>query len=389
MWRCVWVALMVVFTPLGARDGDSKWQAWVRSANKLILIDSGGIVTRVAVLPLDDRQKEIRETVFSHDGRYVLYTTANPRDYRIPKQVLIYDVWHNKVLVKENLNVFGIQLNDSNDTAAYVYRLAKNQYRMEVISLPEAHLVLSKDIDLNSFNTDFSPDDGVTSVVSYFRYDQIMLSINDSRESYNILWTQNCCNKDKAVGISKDVIERWSSTGELLIKLDDNKSPGVRDKNGFYNTLQIYDPKIDSRQIVYNGDVNFSTQARFVQNGERVILRFSTVVAGTSRGHKNGYPVVQDRWLLVDREGHTIDSWTLQLNRSVWDIYAIPNGFIYTLGQNSLNQYPVKLPVIYEMDTRTGFGESRIIWSFPFAKIDSLRGDYNTFRIVWVGNTGQ
>ena len=102
MWRCVWVALMVVFTPLGARDGDSKWQAWVMSANKLILIDSGGIVTKVAVLPRDDRQKEIRETVFSHDGRYVLYTTANPRDYRIPKQVLIYDVWHNKVLVKEN-----------------------------------------------------------------------------------------------------------------------------------------------------------------------------------------------------------------------------------------------------------------------------------------------
>ncbi|MBA3873730.1 MAG: hypothetical protein H0X30_31745, partial [Anaerolineae bacterium] len=133
----------------------------------------------------------------------------------------------------------------------------------------------------------------------------------------------------------------------------------------------------------------FSTQARFVQNGKRVILRFSSVVAGTARGHKNGYPVMQDSWLLVNREGHTIDKWTLQLSRRVWDIYATPNGFIYTLALNSLNQYSVKFPVIYEMDTRTGFSESRIIWSFPFAKIDTLRGDFNTFRIAWVGNTGQ
>ncbi len=384
MRRLMWIVVLLLFRPLQTQAVDANWQAWLVMNNQLTLIDSNGAVLRTTNLPYVGRFDDsvYYRSQFSPDGRYVAYTSRSALQASAKDQLIVYDLFRNQIIMQKDGGGSDLHFNQSGDELAY-FATSDSPYFLQIVHVPDGKIVYGQPLDWDRLKRNFPEQPSQYLSIRQFDDGWIELYLNAAIKGATFMWSHD--SMMMLDDTANEVQDRLDRTGEKLVAFNDYQFMGITGKPLEFNTLQLFDPTRKTFKPIYVGLNDTYGDAYFVQHGEKIILR--QWVTKTRSHYQRGYPPVEDNWLLLDRDGHIQDKLTLPTNRYAGNIHRTATGFIYTLFQAKATDIrSISLPSVFEMDTRNGFGQSRMVWTVEASMVSSFIGrNRRRLNIGWVG----
>jgi SH3-like domain-containing protein len=210
---------------------------------------------------------------------------------------------------------------------------------------------------------------GSVPVVKYFRRNQVffyMLFLGDGAARYQAYRWDLMTNSVVPTNLySTYNTDTFAPTEELLMPYGDPSLPLSSNPDAFpfgqTNAIAVYDPELEDLTTLYHDAETSFSDARFVQNGERVLAR--TYAADSTRYD-----------LLLMRDGTLIAD--LPLAAEPGDLRGTNDGLVYLAANSTLDTTE-----LFYFETRAGFDAAS-----PGVVLWSTSGTYNS-RIAWVNQS--
>lgn len=377
------LTLLAVSLHVRADDAPA-WTAWLHYGRHMTLIDSEGHTLHEFDLPLPEQFQSrqfgtLRPIVMSNDARFVAYVVRDYQSQRLTPLV-IFDTATNHIVSEysprrvqgDNFALFSGQIfNDSNTAFAIAYTtlMAKNTINVDVVNTitgePEYHLGMNNEtLGLTKAHT---ASITLWSVQSYknqeITFCILVGDVTTGDQMKTFRWNPliDTLQPDKA--LSSYYADSFQATGEIISRFNHPAFPKLKPPSAIGwqpNVLQVYDPLINASYPFYWEADTIPEQSFFVQNGERILIHSINIDKSTRT------------WSLLERDGTTVDEWTVSENMQINGVKNTPDGFIYNASLKVGEWASEALPAIYEVNTRDNqLDTGHLIWQIPMEAFHS------------------
>jgi hypothetical protein len=354
----LWVVILLLAHPAAAQ-GES-WTAWLfdGATGVMTRVNEAGEVDSFA-LPLPpgfDRYP--RRAAVGHGGTPFAYVVYNSVTFQGQLVVSGRDglqaafslplTTADTFEFNAGENVF----NDDNTALAFGYSLDGGGWAVVVVDTRTggiAHTLRADDTLVGVLG--IPGGYGLTPVVRRFLGREVIFTLVQSGTEGAAEYDSYAWNLDTGAlaahpgypGLQADTLP---STGETVMALYDARLPNESDSFIFFqaNTLHVYEPVSGARFPFYNTPGESLFGARFIQNGELVLVN-----AGSADG-------TFSQWRVVRRDGNVAGA--LPSSAVIDDVAGLPDGFLYTTGAFN----PGATTLVY-VNTRGGLNAGAPVWT--------------------------
>ncbi|NWG18008.1 MAG: SH3 domain-containing protein [Chloroflexi bacterium] len=356
--RMLWVVILLLALPAAAQG--ETWTAW--------LFDGAtGLMTRVSetgeqeafVLPLSpgfDRYP--RRVAAGHGGAPFAYLVYNSDTFQgqliVSRRDALQAAFSLPLTLGDTFefnageNVF----NDDNTALAFGYSLDGGGWAIVVMDTRTggiAHTLRADDPLVGVLG--IPGGYGLTPVVRRFLGRDVIFTLVQSGTEGAAEYDSYAWNLDTGALIAHPgypalQADTLPSTGETVMALYDARLPNQSDSFIFFqaNALHVYEPVSGARFPFYNAPAESLFGARFIQNGELVLVN-----AGSADG-------LSSQWHVIRRDGNL--AGTLPSTTALQDVAGLPDGFLYTT--DAFN--PGATTLVY-VNTRGGLNAGAPVWT--------------------------
>lgn len=374
MIKRLWLAIVcAVWAALPLHAQNTEWTAWLyaRESGRLAQVNAAGMLLQSFQLPLVlDHDTYSYNVAVSRGGERIAYTVYSSS--LASTYLLLYDVPSGSVratygagrIIGDSIDFNGTpNAFNENDTAfAYGYRIEGGAWEIRVIDALSGQNLFT----LNAAAVPIPPDPLTIPVVQQYNAADIIFALVSSGEGppqYPVyVWNTVLGTVRPAVGFSTLSGDIFALTGEALSPLQDER---LRSQLANFpipyqvNSVQIYDPLTGGMFPFFSqADLQINS-ARFVENGNRVLINAFDVTQTT--------PTDPRFWALVERDGRLTTTFQA-LPKDAAGVFGVADGFIFTDDSAGFTR-------LSAMQTQGDRFELRDVWYGPAEEI---------YRLMWV-----